>query len=318
MYQITATDVRSGLSGGIAALPNDTINVHYTRIIHIIDDALENEIVGIPRLEAIFNRLQDLEKIVGGDAEMFWRNARPGYQGIVEKDFTLTTEMRDALKEQIDEYEHNLRRMLINEGIKYEALVQTISDPKSHVDIQIQMISAVTGIPKRVLTGTECGELASSQDATEWRAWIQSRREDFAEPNIVRPFVNRCIELNILPKPKEDYSVLWSDLYAMSEAEVVKIGLDRATALKNYASVPMAETYVPPNAFMEYFLGLNDDQIELVRQMVDESLQKERIDQLFEEPEPVPVQGKPKENPTKALAKKPISSNELIRRRTKQ
>lgn len=276
MYEITISDSVSG-SNGTYTTTSSTVQVHYSRCIHIIDDVLENEVVGIPRLECIFNRLMDLEKIVGGDAEMYWRSARPGFQGKVDKDYQLTTEMREALKEQIDEYEHNLRRMLVNEGVTYEELKQQIADPASHVDIQLQMISSVTGIPKRILTGTERGELSSNQDAGEWRSYVEGRRLDHAEPHIVRPFVDKMIEIGVLPDPvDEEYDVVWSDLYAKSEAERVKIGLDRSNSLRNYTSSPMSESVVSPEAFFEYFLGLDDNQIAIIKDAAESEIIKEQ------------------------------------------
>jgi hypothetical protein len=123
-----------------------TLEVHYSRVLHVVEDNLESEIYGTERLKAVFNRLWDLEKLVGGDAEMFWRGARPGYSGTVGENFQMTDTMIDAMQDQIDEFEHNLRRILINEGVELKALAQQIADPSSHVDVQIQMISAVTGI----------------------------------------------------------------------------------------------------------------------------------------------------------------------------
>jgi hypothetical protein len=128
-----------------------SITVHYSRVVHIVDDIVESEIEGSPRLEAVFNRLMDLEKLVGGDAEMFWRGARPGYSGVAGKDYQVTDATMTDLKDQVDEFEHNLRRILISEGIDLKALAQQIADPATHVDVQIQMIAAATGIPKRVL-----------------------------------------------------------------------------------------------------------------------------------------------------------------------
>ena len=125
---------------------------------------LEDEVNGLPRLEAVFNRLLDLEKIVGGSAEMFWRGARPGFQGIVSEGYNMTDEDIDELQKQLDEYEHGLRRFLINRGVSLDALAQQVSDPRNHVDVQLQMISAITGIPRRILTGSERGELASTED----------------------------------------------------------------------------------------------------------------------------------------------------------
>jgi hypothetical protein len=256
-----------------------TINVHYTRVIHIVDEPLDNDTFGTPRLEVVFNRLQDLEKIVGGSGEMFWRGARPGYQGKVDPDFVMGEAERGDLDEQIDEYEHNLRRMFVNEGVELKGLETQISDPTAHVDIQLQMISAVTNIPKRILTGSERAALSSTEDADEWNSFIQERRDNFAEPSIVRAFVDVCLKYGILPKPTGgEYSVIWSDLFAQSELEQTTIGKTRAEALRAYGSDPIAQSIVPPKAFFEFFLGLKQDQIDLIMQMSKEGIDTEQQD----------------------------------------
>lgn len=284
------------------------LNVHYSRVIHVTDDPLESEVFGIPRLEAVFNRLMDLDKLVGGDAEMFWRGARPGYEGKVDQDYQMTDQMKEDLKEQIDEYENNLRRILINEGVNLQALEQQIADPSNHVDVQLTMISAVTGIPKRILSGSERGELASTQDTSEWKEYVQARREDHAEPNIVRPLADKLIELKILPKPANDYTVKWNDLYSLSEKARVEIGKARATAIREYTYGPMAEVIVPPELFMETCLGYTTEQITLARKMRDDMISEEELHEAIlkelepPEPEEVAPAGKPQ-------AKKPIAAS---------
>jgi hypothetical protein len=266
------------------------IKVHYSRVVHITDGNLESEIIGIPRLKAVFNRLTDIEKIVGGDAEMFWRSARPGYKGMVDKEYTMTTATKNDLLEQLDEYEHDLRRFLINEGVDIEALTQQIVDPSSHVDTQLKMVSAETGIPIRVLIGSERGELASSEDRGEWLSYIQSRREEHAEPRILRPMVDRMIELGILPTPSRDYSVKWADLFSISEKARVEIGKGRANALREYTTNPISQAIIPPTVFMMKFLGLTRDEIELVNKIREDEMEEEisRIAKIKEELEPTP------------------------------
>lgn len=276
--------------------------VHYSRIVHIVDDVLDSEIYGIPSLEPVFNRLQDLEKIVGGDGEMFWRGARPGYQGVTDPDFQVTPESKADAKDQIDEFEHNLRRIIISEGYELKALAQEISDPKSHVDVQLQMISAEKGIPKRILVGSERGELASSQDSDEWKEYVQTRREEHAEPHIIQPFIDVCLKYKILPTPQSgDYSILWKDLFTKSEKEKTEIGKNRATAIREYMTSPMVSMIFPPKAFMEFCMGLDDDQIARVMKLSEEEVQgmfKEFQDAQLEaatNPEPQPTNTQPTE-----------------------
>lgn len=277
-YSITIINEGEGVS------TSTSIEVHYSRVLHIVDDVLESDIEGNPRLESVFNRLMDIEKLVGGDAEMFWRGARPGYNGKVDEGVQMTTAFQDSLKEQIDEYEHNLRRILMMDGVELKSLAQQIADPTGHVDVQIKMISSVTQIPYRILIGSERGELASGQDADEWDSFVQNRREEHAEPHIVRLFVDRCIELKILPAAGEDgYNVKWSDLFAESEMERVEVGQKRSNALAAYLN-GMGQDVIPPDAFFEFFLGLSSEQIDLIKELRDkEVIKEETIEEEIEE-----------------------------------
>jgi hypothetical protein len=251
------------------------VRVHYSRIIHVTDDQLESEIEGTPRLEDIFNRLKDLEKLVGGSAEMFWRGARPGYNALVDKDYTMSKTVEDDLMSQIDEYEHNLRRILKTEGVSLKGLEMQVANPKEHVDVQIQMISAVKGIPKRILTGSERGELSSSQDADEWDSYVKGRREEFAEPQIIRPFVKRLMEFGILPESSDGYSVEWEEMFSQSDKEKAEIGRVRSESLSKYAASG-AESVMPFESFLEYFMGFNKDQIDIVVEMRKQAIDEEQ------------------------------------------
>lgn len=265
----------------------ESVKIHHSRVLHVVDEMLEDEVIGVPRLEAVFNRLMDLEKLVGGDAEMFWRGARPGYSGSIKEGFKLNKAEKDALREQFDKYEHELTRFITAQGLDIKSLAQQIADPSGHVEVQIQMISAVTGIPKRILMGSERGELASSQDRDEWLSFIQTRREEYAEPRIIRPFVDKCIELGILAKPSDDYSVEWPDLFALSEKQRTEIGKARAEAIAKYASSAMSEQIMPPEAFLEKCLGLTEDEVEMIIEQLKQHLkeleeEEQREQQEFE------------------------------------
>lgn len=259
------------------SLANETglsdLIVHHSRVLHVAGEMLEGTTVGNSRLKPIYNRLMDLEKLVGGSAEMFWRGARPGYTGKVGEDFTLDADDEDALQEQLDEYEHYLRRFLIMRGIDLSAMESQIEDPSKHVDVQIQMIAAQTGIAKRILTGSERGELSSMQDITSWNSLIESRRTGFVEHNIARPFIDRCIWLGVLPEAKQDYSLVWNKpMFEQTAQEKAEVGKIRATALKEYASQPTAESIVPPEAFYRFFLGLSPDEIEVIQNMQEQAM----------------------------------------------
>jgi len=263
-YDITLSS--PGGTGTTTTTATSQLQVHWSRIIHVAEGLLESEVIGTPRLKAVFNRLYDMEKLVGGSAEMFWRGARGGFQILAEKEYSMGAAERADLKDQIDEYEHNLRRILNMQGVKLEALAQQISDPQNHVDIQFQMISAVTGIPKRIFTGSERGQLASSQDDKTWKELLLARREEFAEPIIVRQFVDRMILFGILPPAKDKYSVKWSDLFSQSEKEKAEVGKIIADSLALYSRDPIARNIIPPSTFLKFVIGLSEEKVKMIEE----------------------------------------------------
>ncbi len=230
------------------------ITVHHSRVLHVMEGSLTSEVFGRPRLMPVVNRLEDLEKLLGGDAEMFWRGARPGYTAIPQKGFAMGDKERTQLETELDNYEHDLRRFITAEGVDIEALKQQVANPLEHIDIQLQAISAQTGIPKRILVGSERGELSSTQDKDQWLSLIKGRMEEFAEPEILRPFVDKCMMHGILPKVK-GYNVLWEDVFASSEKDKVEVGAKRAESLKKYSESIMAGEILPPALVSKYLMG---------------------------------------------------------------
>lgn len=247
---------RINVSSGEFRNDQQDLYVHHSRIIHTAEHLLENELFGLPRLKVVWNRLEDLSKIVGGSAEMFWRGARPGHTAKMDKDASISEQDKEDFQQQLNEYEHDLRRWLRTQGVEITSLAPQVSDPTNHVDVQVSMISAATGIPKRILMGSERGELASSQDETNWNQNVQDRREQYADPAILRPLIDRLINYGILPEPKEgDYDVQWPDLFSPSEEEKAKTASNQSNAIKAYVSSPGANMIIPEKMFLTEVLG---------------------------------------------------------------
>ena len=271
---------------------NTTLRVHWTRVIHITGDTLESDVLGIPTLQNVYNRLMDLEKLVGGSAEMFWRNARPGFTGKVDPESTLDAAATADLERQMKAYEHSQRRFIFASGIDINSLSQAVSDPDKHVDVQIQMISAVTGIPKRILTGSEIGELASTQDRNSWISYVTNRREEYCQEQIIIPLVDRLMEYNILPK--QEYTVEWPDLSIVSDKDKADVGKVRAEILNLYAGNPAIQEVMPPNMFFKHLMSFTDSQIEEISQFREDMINQlgeasEEEEQIIEEEPKVPA-----------------------------
>lgn len=194
--------------------------VHHSRVIHVADGTLDDKIYGEPRLQCVWNRLDDLEKLAGGGSEAFWRRADGGKQFDLDPTMSVDEPAKEKMRVQLEEYEHDMRRFLLTRGVKINDLGSDVADFKDNVDSIIGLISAGTGIPQRVLMGSEQGKLAAKQDKVSWDNRVIDRQRDYAGPCIVRPFVDRLLELGALSTPKEgQYDIRWSSINTMDDEQ---------------------------------------------------------------------------------------------------
>ena len=260
----------------------ETLIVHYSRILHIAENPQEGDLYGTPRLKPVLNRLQDLELVSGSSAEMFWRGAFPGFNFSVDKDFDFGEPAQAALETEIDEYVHNLRRYMRTQGVTAESLSQQVSDPAGHADLYLKLISGSTGIPVRILTGSERGELASSQDEGNFNDRVDERRLDYCEPFILRPLIDRLIEVGVLPpaaSQEESYTLSWPDIDIPSELEEANISKIRTDSLTLYANSAGADMIVTPEMFLKKFMGFTDEDIEAMTEALGEG---ESLDDIYD------------------------------------
>ena len=117
----------------------------------------------------MWNYLDDLDKVLGGGAESFWLRAHPGLALNMDPTLPITEGEESALSDQIDSYLHGFRRTLQLRGVEVEQLAMSVASIQPNVDAIVGMLSAATGIPQRILTGSERGELASTQDRSNWQ-----------------------------------------------------------------------------------------------------------------------------------------------------
>ena len=236
--------------------------VHHSRIIHVAEGLFENDVYGEPRLRAVLNRLQDLDLVSGGSAEMFWRGAFPGYGFKNDADSTIEGQALIDLQDEIEEYMHGLKRYIRLQNISVEDLTQQVASPEKHADLLVSLISSATSIPKRLLLGSERGELASTQDKENWSDRIDERRRDHAEPIILRPFIDKCVEYKILPAPGDDgYEISWPEIYSPTDAEQAEVAERRTQTLAAYVNAMGADLVVPPEMFLKKFMGFTDDEV---------------------------------------------------------
>ena len=237
--------------------------VHWTRIIHIAEDCDNGDLFGTPRIKSVYNNLYDIEKISASSAEGYWRNGTGGIVAEYDKDATIDEAASKLFKEKMSKYVDGFERSLLVKGGEIKSLSIDMNDPTAFFMIQIQQISAEKKIPQRILLGSEQGKLAAGQDSEAWLDNVAARQVNFCDIDIIRPVIDRLIELGSIAKPVS-YSIAWQDLKvtdSKTKAETAKL---KTEALVRYGDSAMTQAIMPVELFLSSVIGLTAEEIETI------------------------------------------------------
>jgi len=214
MYQFS-----SGEAGNRNEKTKAAFEIHPSRVVISAEGADDGGIYGVSALEAPYNSLMDLRKIIGAGGEGFYKNAA---QSIV---FNLqdgasakgNETLLNAFNEQFDEFAYNrMRRAMWTPGMEAKTLDSALTNPKEFFTNALNDVAASVPCPATILIGQQTGRLASDQDMKGFLSMVNSRREEFSEEQ-VRNIIDWCMKYGILPMT--DYDVDYDDLLALSDTE---------------------------------------------------------------------------------------------------
>src|SRR5690606_16993532 len=106
----------------LLSAPLKSFDVHWTRVLHVAEGTLESNVFGASRLEASFNTLDDIWKVSGGAAETYWLAGNRGMHVDIDKEMTLDDKDADNLSDELEEYQHELRRIIRTQGVSIKEL----------------------------------------------------------------------------------------------------------------------------------------------------------------------------------------------------
>ena len=225
----------------------ERVMVHHSRVIHIVQNPLNEKWHGLPFLLPIWDDLDDMLKVVGGSSENFWRMAAEDVLVRLSSDFQFPSEAaREEFKEGIYDRANRLTNLLMVQGADDVNIRSGQAvDPSGVFSVLARRIAGYSGVPQRVLFGAEAGTLASEQDESNFAGNIATRQLTYAQPEILEPFIDFCIAHAILPAPQSGIYHLgeqdrngewrWPSIETMSDKEEAEIAANRALAMQRAA-----------------------------------------------------------------------------------
>lgn len=276
-------------TAGSSTVSTRSVTVHYSRVLHITEGLLDRDDEGLPALEVVLNLILDLEKVHGSAAEAFFQQSQPMTHFNVPPDATApdptaTDSEGKTLQDHIEEFIHKWKRYLVTQGMDINQVTTQIGDPSNCYEVLTKLIAGTTGIPKRILEGSERGELASSQDETNWSKRIEERQNNWAEPFVLRKLLDEFISKGVLQSPGSGtYSIAWANSTALSEEVQAEISSKKTDSITKYAAQPAAADIMPPDIFLEEVMGLEPELIDRIKETRQAVWDKELEEALKDE-----------------------------------
>jgi hypothetical protein len=206
------------------------LSVHWTRCVHVAEGLMEDDVYGRPVLERVYNDLADLAKVGTSTAEAFWQRVAGILHGNFDPDAQVSAAELNTFKDELAAIYHDLRRTVITKGVDLKRLSESEPNPAAAATLYMRRIAAGEGIPMRMLFGSETGERASTEDQKSFLGSMEETRTQFAEPLVLRPFIDRLMDAGALPRA--EYTVVWPSLVMESEKDMADANRTKAEAAR--------------------------------------------------------------------------------------
>lgn len=216
------------------------VTVHPDRIIILCEGSEdENMLSGIPYLRPGYNKLLDLEKVSGGSAEGFLKNASRQLGIAFDKETDMQTlqaqaekagfkDLGEALNDKIARMNRGTDAALVMQAGQSSVLSVAAADPAPTWTVTANEFASSIQCPFTILFGQQTGRLASDEDKSDWAKRCNGRRWGF-QTAVIQSVLERFWTMGVIDAPSSgEVTLAWSDLLAPSEKE--KIGNMQALA----------------------------------------------------------------------------------------
>lgn len=213
--------------------PVRSVTVHPDRVIILCEGSEdENMLSGVPFLRAGYNKLLDLEKISGGSAEGFLKNASRQlavtFDSATQMDEIARqaekagyTNLGEAMNDKMMKLNRGTDSALVTQSGTTSVLSVAAADPAPSWTVTANEFSSSIQCPFTILFGQQTGRLASDEDKADWAKRCNGRRWGF-QTAVVQMLLERFWILGVIDSPASgEVSLAWSDLLAPSEKEKI-------------------------------------------------------------------------------------------------
>lgn len=252
-----------------------TSRVHWTRVVHIVDSPISNEIISQYRIMPVLNDILTAQKPRWGSGEMFWNGASPKLSFETHPQLGGDVQInKDRMRQQMENVMRGLQQWWTLVGMTAKPIAPNATDPKPFVDVSIQSICIKTGVPLPIFIGYEVGENAGTMNTVEWNKRLKERHNRQITPRIICPILNRLINLGILALPQQGYKIDWPDISANTDKDTAQLQSFKVNTVVAYLKNGLNQI-IPPVEFLVRFLDMKEDEARTLTDQATQELKKQ-------------------------------------------
>lgn len=202
-----------------------SMEVHPSRLIIMSEGSEDGTIYGTPVLQGCLYSVMDWEKARMGSAEGIKRsNDQRGVISLNDGSNIPDPDSEEAeiMDENILDWNLGNESMLMVANADVTPFNATFHDPSKVAEMIEKEIAASARIPSTVLVGYQTGRLASTEDSLAFRSNMMQRRKG-ACSEMIFDFIDRFVELGLLPEPEGEVYIQWSDLTEPTQSDKLAI-----------------------------------------------------------------------------------------------
>lgn len=206
--------------------PDRWEDIHPSRVQILAEGSVGDFFDGVPLLLAGYNALVDLEKISGGSAEGFLKNAARSIifqydpaaspQALTSQDGNTGKSVREIHEEQTQALNRSIDKAIVLQGAEAKTLPTSMIDPEPHFRVAANLFAASVQLPFTILFGQQTGRLASDQDKADYNHRGESRRVNTLTPMLTE-FVQRMQAAGIFEAG--EFEIEWPPLDAPGDEQ---------------------------------------------------------------------------------------------------
>jgi hypothetical protein len=229
LYQLQVVDIDGS---NTKMTVRTSLLVHFSRVVHMAEGCLDNDIEGMSALQQPWNAVMDKEKVRGSSGESYYRNSRQKLALETNEGAKLSTDKTviDNLNENVKNFQDGFEDTLRLNNMKANMLQPSMASPRDPFDICVEEIAGTTGIPVRILTTKAGGTVTGSEDKSTWNALVKDRQDQECTFYLLGA-LQVMAEAGILDLP-EDADVVWPEQSALSESESAEASKNKSEAFK--------------------------------------------------------------------------------------